>query len=146
MARKCETRVPIAHTLRHGGVDRAPGATHAGVDRAPPATRRCRSRTRRDARGCRSRTSPGGAAWGPPRLVKTASSGSFRFQGPGSHLIGSVQQFWLSIGGCGGRQVGLENIALTASTSSVFPAEVDVGQSAHDTYPTGEMPLSPLPV
>jgi len=42
--------------------------------------------------------------------------------------------------------VGLENIALTASTSSVFPAEVDMGQSAHDTYPTGEMPLSPLPV
>jgi len=40
--------------------------------------------------------------------------------------------------------VGLENIALTASTSSVFLAEVDVGQSAHDTYPTGEMPLSPL--
>jgi len=40
------------------------------------------------------------------RLVKTASSGSFGFQGPGSHLIGSVQQFWLSIGGCGGRQWG----------------------------------------
>jgi len=37
MARKCETRVPIAHTPRHEGVDRAPGAT-----------RRCRSRTRRD--------------------------------------------------------------------------------------------------
>jgi len=36
MERKCETRVPIAHTPRHGGVDRAPGATHAGVDRAPP--------------------------------------------------------------------------------------------------------------
>jgi len=58
MARKCETQVPIAHTPRHGGVDRAPGATHAGVDRAPPATRRCRSRTRRDTRGCRSRTPP----------------------------------------------------------------------------------------
>jgi len=58
MARKCETRVPIAHTPRHGGVDRAPGATHAGVDRAPPATRRCRSRTRRVTRGCRSRTPP----------------------------------------------------------------------------------------
>jgi len=80
------------------------------------------------------------------RPVKTASSGSFGFQGPGSHLIGSIQQSWLSIGGWGGRQVGLEIIALTASTSSVFPAEVDVGQSAHDTYPTGEMPLSPLPV
>jgi len=42
----------------------------------------------------------------PSRLVKTASSGSFGFQGAGSHLIGSMQHFWLSIGGCGGRQWG----------------------------------------
>ena len=35
MAKKCETRAPIAHPPRHGGVDLAPGATHAGVDRAP---------------------------------------------------------------------------------------------------------------
>jgi len=42
----------------------------------------------------------------PTRLVKTASSGSFGFQGPGSRLIGSVQQFLLSIGGCDGRQWG----------------------------------------
>jgi len=30
--------------------------------------------------------------------------------------------------------VGLEKNALTASTSSVFPAEVDVSQSAHETF------------
>jgi len=42
--------------------------------------------------------------------------------------------------------MGLENNALAASTSSVFAAEVDVGQSAHGTYSTGEMPLSGLPV
>jgi len=41
-----------------------------------------------------------------PRLIKTASSGSFGFQGPGSHPMGSVQQFWLSIAGFGGRQWG----------------------------------------
>ena len=40
------------------------------------------------------------------RLFKTVSSGSFGFQGPGSRLIGSVQEFWLSIGGCDGRQWG----------------------------------------
>ena len=40
------------------------------------------------------------------RLVMTASSGSFGFQGPEIRLIGSVQQFWLSIGGCDGRQWG----------------------------------------
>jgi len=38
--------------------------------------------------------------------------------------------------------VGLEILALTASTSSVFSTEVDVGQSAHGTYSTGKMPLS----
>ena len=55
------------------------------------------------------RRCPHGAAFiiaASTRLVKTASSGSFGFQGPGSRLIGSVQQFWLSIGGCDGRQWG----------------------------------------
>jgi len=44
------------------------------------------------------------------RLVKTASSGSFEFQGPGSHLNGLVQQFRHSIGGCGGRQWGWKKL------------------------------------
>jgi len=40
--------------------------------------------------------------------------------------------------------VGSESLKLTTSTSSVFPAEVDVGQSVRDIYSTGEMPMSPL--
>jgi len=55
-----------------------------------------------------------------PRLVKTASSSSFGFQGPGSHLIGLVQQFWLSIGGCGGRQWGWKTMHLLPPRPQFF--------------------------
>ena len=79
-------------------------------------------------------------------LVKTASSGSSGFKGSGNHLIGSVKQFLTFYWRLRWPAVGLESIKLTTSTSSVFPAEVDVGQSVRDTYSTGEMPMSPLPV
>jgi len=54
------------------------------------------------------------------RLVKTASSGSFGFQGPGSHLIGLVQQFRLSIGGCGGWQWGWKRTHLLLPRPQFF--------------------------
>jgi len=63
---------------------------------------------------------PTGVATLEARLVKTASSGSFGFQGPGSHLIGLVQQFWLSIGGCGGRQWGWKTTHLLPPRPQFF--------------------------
>jgi len=57
---------------------------------------------------------------GRPRLGKTASSGSFGFQGPGSHLIGLVQQFRLSIGGCPGRQWGCKKTHLLLPLPQFF--------------------------
>jgi len=69
----------------------------------------------------RLRDQGGDRRW--PRLVKTAFSGSFGFQGPGSHLIGLDQQFRLSIGSCGGRQWGWKRTHLLLPRPQFFLRE-----------------------
>jgi len=68
------------------------------------------SRKKNEAEGKVTQRKGRGEGGRQSRLVKTASSGPFGFQGPGSRLIGSVQQFWLSIGGCDGRQWGWKTL------------------------------------
>jgi len=110
----------------------------SGADRAQPATRRCRSRTRSDTRGCRSRT--------PPTPSQDRLQRLFWISGPrkppdwiGPTILAFYWRLRWPAGGVGKYSTYCLHVLS-------FPAEVDVGPSAHDTYPTGEMPLSPLPV
>jgi len=84
---------------------------HISMSHVPPAGHNAR---------CTGATRGSCMAAAAPRLVKTASSGSFGFQGPGSHLIGLVQQFRLSIGGCGGRQWGWKRTHLLLPRPQFF--------------------------